>query len=102
MSDKPEAGLNLDSLEREGTPAKPFPFTAGGKRYVVEDIEDADWRLLASDSPRDILQAALRDEQFASFASKPLPLWKIKVLAEAIVAHFGLGEPGEGDASSGS
>jgi hypothetical protein len=101
-SDKPGPVFNLDTLEREGEAPEPFSFVANGERYTVADLESGDWRLLASGDPAQTLQGALGDEQYAKFTKKATPMWKVNRLADAITAHFGLGEPGEGNASSGS
>jgi hypothetical protein len=104
VSDKPGKVFNLDALDREGAP-EPFQFSVKGQRFVVDDIESRDWQDLVAmgDDPEEGLRVALGPDQWEKFrAVKGVPMWKVGKLVEAISEHFGLGEPGEGDASSGS
>lgn len=102
-SDRPNIGLNLDTLEREEHP-EPFQFTLAGRRWFGYDPEDADWRDMLGLSWTDldrVVKLVLAD-QYEEFAKIGLPLWKLQRLVEAIRAHFsGMPLP-EGNASPAS
>lgn len=104
-ADKPGPVFNLDVLEREGDAPEPYNFVVGGKRFVVEDLQDIDWQDLVSIGADGVkgLQVALGEDQYAKFeAIRGIPAWKISKLVEQITQHFGLAAPGEDSASSGS
>lgn len=104
-ADKPGPVFNLDTLEREGEAPGPFNFVVGGKRFVVEDLQDVDWQDLIATGvdPKKDLALALGEDQYAKFeAIRGIPGWKLSKLVEQITQHFGLAGPGEGNASSGS
>lgn len=106
MSDKPGKVFNLDGLEREGEVPEPFNFTVNGKRFQVDDVESHDWQDLVAvdaDDPSSALRGILGAEDYERLvAIRGVPMWKLTQLLDAITAHFGLGESGESDASSGS
>lgn len=97
--------LNLDTLDTEAA-VEPFVFVAGGKRFVVEHIEDHDWQDLLNFDATDAeasMRLMLGDEQYDGFASiKGISMRKTKTLLTAIQEHFGMGDTPEGSASPGS
>lgn len=97
--------FDLDALEREGTP-EPFTFRAGGEKFTVTDMKERDWSDLAEtqDEPKSWMRLYLGDDfdRFAGLPHGTVPSWKLEQLVGAINAHFGVGEPGEDNASSGS
>jgi len=105
-TDKPAGvNLNLDTLESEGS-KEPFVFVIGGRRFVVDDIEDHDWQDLlefdATDAAASI-RLMLGDEQYEAFhATRGVSMRKTKALLTAIQEHFGMGDLPEGGASPGS
>lgn len=105
-SDKPGPVLNLDALEREGE-REPFAFALKGRRYEVTDPSELDWRVTAElnsggANARYLFEQLLGEKQYKEFAAVQLPDWKAGKLLTAIGEHYGVGEPGEGNASSGS
>lgn len=108
-SDTPaKVSLNLDTLENEGA-KEPFVIVLGGTRYELQDPEDADYRDLleaqeqqVAGNPRRAVELLVKEEDREVFFANKLPTRKLGVLFEKYNAHYGLGAPGESDASSGS
>lgn len=106
MNDKPEIHLNLDTLEAEGE-SSPFAFVLGGKRHVMRDPLDMEWReasraINAMDSGD--LETGFRlllGEGYEDFAAQRLSLRDVRRLAARAGKHYEalLGNPGESPAS---
>lgn len=94
--------LDLDALEREGTPG-PFVVKLDGRPWTLADPQELDWKQLdrlGTVSAETDLRLLLGKEQFEEFRKISMPGWKFEKLMEAWRAHYGLGGPGEADASS--
>lgn len=93
--------LDLDALEREGTPG-PFTVKLAGRPWVLADPQELDWKQLdqLGTVSAEMDLRLLLGEQFAEFRKLSLPGWKFEKLMNAWRAHYGLGGPGEADASS--
>lgn len=82
--------LDLDALERDDAP-EPFRAVIGGEEFVFGDVDDLDWKDATALHPEDaepLLRALLGDD-FDRFNSKPLPLWKLQALSNALDEHYG-------------
>lgn len=91
--DKPSPiSLNLDSLDREGGTAEPFAVVHGGRRYVMLDPQEIDWRDLmrALNQPSVFFTICMSADDAASFAATKLPGWKLHSLITAYIQHYGL------------
>ncbi|WGW12755.1 hypothetical protein LWF01_02990 [Saxibacter everestensis] len=102
-NDKPKVNLNLDTLERENTPA-PFAFVLKGKRYVTVDPMELGISTAAKamgDEGLELQLKCLLGDQYDEFWALDLPTWKVLKLAEDAGAHYTsiLGTPGESIAS---
>lgn len=103
-SDKPEIHLNLDSFLQPDK-ADPFAVVLGGKRYVLADLHEEDYRVLvqglqaaAAGDPESMLHLVVpADERDVFFANK-IPAFKLQGLMEAYLKHYGI-NPGEAFAS---
>lgn len=95
-SDKPTPiSLNLDALEREGTP-DPFSIVLGGRRIIMADAQEVDWQtLMASMSaPRAFFRLIVPPDDQAHFFAASLPTWKMRSLMNAYTEHYGLTDEG--------
>jgi hypothetical protein len=93
--------LDLDALEREGTPG-PFTVKLAGRPWKLADPQELDWKQLdqLGTVSAEMDLRMLLGEQFAEFRKLSLPGWKFEKLMEAWRTHYGLGSQGEADASS--
>lgn len=107
--DKPSpVTLNLDTIEREN-PIAEFVLVLGGRRYVLIDAQDADYRdLLASQRaaaagrPEDAIELIVPAADREAFFANRLPNWKLGEMFKAYNQHYGLPTPGEAPASKDS
>lgn len=100
--DKPTVSLNLDALERENAP-KPFSVVLGGKRMVLLDAQEVDYRdlLALMTNPQDFFRLVVDPQHRQHVEDTKLPAWKLNRLVEAYLGHYGI-RPGEPLASSTS
>jgi hypothetical protein len=101
---KPDVDLNLDSYERS-EPPKPFSVLIGGKRYVLRDAPEIDYRELLegfhaaqAGDPAPSIRAIVAEKDRDAFFANELPGYKMTELFAAYNEHFGL-NPGEAGAS---
>lgn len=99
----PKVNLNLDSLEKE-RPKEPYTTTLRGRRITLTDPADIDWLALAEmgDDPVLFVTACMSDEDSDFFYEEPLESWKVNVLMDDFMRHFGLGGRGKSRRSSRS
>ena len=92
--------LDLDALEREGGPAKPYQFKLGGKVYTMIDPQEIDWQDLISSlrNPALFIRYAMTTEDQKAFFDARVPSWKMNKMMEGYQAHYGL--PDLGNASA--
>jgi len=84
--------MDLDTLEREGTPEEPFTARIGGDTFTFADPMETEWQDLVVISPQDtvlFLQALLGD-QYADFAKHRMPFWKLGQLVRGVQAYYGM------------
>lgn len=105
--DKPKVSLNLDSLERENR-AEPFSVVIGGKRYVLLDVQDTDYRALLgglraaqTGRPEVLMALIVPAKDIEAFDANSLPTYKLQALIAAYMKHYGV-DLGEAPASSPS
>lgn len=96
-SQRPNAALDLDSLEREGGTPPIFDFIHNGRRYILSDPQEVDWQalIMAMSNPVRFLQMIIPPEDHEAFFSTPLPTWKMNALMDRYMKHYGLPAPGE-------
>lgn len=98
----PPVSVNLDTLEREDAPARPFAPVVGGRQYVLNDIQEVPWdALVAAESNaleflRMVVPKPDHDAFFAALGQ--LPAWKVRQLVTLYMANYGQPAPGEGPA----
>lgn len=92
----PAATMNLDELEREEAPEE-FSFIHNGRRFVLADPEEMDWRDIvdALGHPELFFRAALAEGDREDFFAKKMEAWKLAALVKRYREHFGLPDPGE-------
>lgn len=102
--DKPTIALNLDKLEAENV-TEPYPVVLGGKRYVLIDARDLDFRELIeaqvafmNGNPMKALETMVETKDQEAFFANKLPLFKLKKMIKGYNDHFGI-DPGEAPAS---
>lgn len=102
--DKPKIHLNLDSLERPDAP-DPFAVVLGGKRYVLVDAIELDYRELIdaqvafmNGRPQPAVETMVAEKDREAFFANKLSTFKLGKLFEAYNAHYGI-DPGEAPAS---
>jgi hypothetical protein len=100
--------FDLDALERDGDVPEPFGFTVGDDDFVVDDIDNLEWKTvlrLRRDDLEQFFSSVLGDD-YQRFSEHTIPLWKVAELARRLDEHFGwtvkAGEQGEENASSTS
>lgn len=83
--------INLDGLEREGSPL-PFDFMLGGRRYLMSDPKEVDWQdlLAAMSNPIVFFRLVLPPEDRTAFFDTHLASWKMEKLINAYLEHYGL------------
>ncbi len=93
--------LNLDEIEREQSEIKgPFSFVCDGKRFMLSDPADLDWRqLLEIDDPIAFFRYCMPADQKEDFKALNVPGWKLGKIIEGFQKHYGLGDKGNGAAS---
>lgn len=105
-TDKPaDVAFNLDTFERPDAP-DPFSVVLGGKRYVLQDAQDCDYRDLLeaqrafyAGDPEKSIELIVRDEDRESFfANRPIRNSALEAMYLKYAAHYGIGEPGEANA----
>lgn len=96
--------FDLDALERDGEPAKPFTVRLNDRVYTFLDPQDVDWQDLlgALRDPTTFFQHCLTPEDSKAFLSptNKVPIWKMGELMQRYKSHFGLPSSGESRASS--
>lgn len=93
VPDKPAGvGLNLDTLEREGGAVEPFAVVLGGRPRTFLDPFEMDWQELASavNDPRVMFRLALSEEDGDDLLATKIPVWKINILVETYLGHYGI------------
>ena len=98
--DTPPLDLDLDSVEREypRTKVAPKPYIVKWAGKVIQMIDPAelDWQdVIDVDDGPSLLKVAIRDEDKEHVETAPLPAWKLQLVFEGYMKHFGLGEPGK-------
>jgi hypothetical protein len=97
--------LDVNALEREDAPT-PFAVKVGTKKYRLVDPPELSVNdfLGITSNPASFLTAAVAEKDRPAFteALLAMPAWKVNQVVKAYREHFGLPEPGESDASSGS
>lgn len=96
--------FDLDALEREGTKDS-FVVKVGGKSVTFRDPQDLDWQdvsELNADNPVDFVHAVVAKDDADHFFSCEVPAWKLNKLFEAYLDHYGITQPGEAPALSGT
>lgn len=90
--DSPDISINLDTLERETPPAKPFSAVVKGTRYVFRDVNDIDWKVIvmAEQNPMLFVSSAVEDKQRDEFIALDIPSWKMQKLITMYREHFGI------------
>lgn len=93
--------LNLDSLERED-PREPFSVVVAGKRIVMSDPADLDWKILLElreDNPAQFFRHVVSADDQNHFRKAAIPGWKMRKLMEMYQEHYGLENLGNGAGS---
>lgn len=85
------AALDLDKLEREGTPA-PFDFILNERRYIMSDPQEVDWQdlMAAFSNPHMFFRLVLPPEDRSTFFDQRLPSWKMNKLVASYQDHYGI------------
>lgn len=104
-TEKPKPHFNLDDFERDDAP-EPFIAELGGKRYVLMDIQECDYRdilraqefRLAGQGQKSIEIVVPEKDRAAFFANK-IPNFKLNELFDQYNKHYGITDPGEAGAS---
>lgn len=86
--------LDLDAETRpEGDVKPPFAVNINGRRIVMEDPADLDWRdLMLLESPTEFLRLSLSKEDRKYLLEQNLPGWKFNRFMEAYYSHYDLDE----------
>ncbi len=94
------AALNLDTVEREGGNTKVFDFVHNGRRWVLLSPMDLDWQdiISAMTDPLTFFRRTLPPEDVNEFLDTPLPLWKMRLLVDRYMQHYGVPDEGEAGA----
>lgn len=89
-----DVDLDLDSLERpEDQKRKPFSFSLRGRRIVMADPQDQDWRdVIRMDNPVQLFRICLSDEDRTFFFEQEMEGWRLGKLVESFEKHYGLQE----------
>lgn len=84
--------MDLDSLEREGAPARPFDFQLAKRRYLMADPKEVDWQdlIAAISNPIMFFRLVLPADDRTAFFTTKLPSWKMEKLINAYLEHYGL------------
>lgn len=84
--------LDLDAAERKPKDIKPeFAVLIKGRRIVMEDPQNLDWRDLAQmESPLEFLNYALSKEDREFLYEQDLEAWRFNDLMDAYYVHFDL------------
>lgn len=86
--------LNLDTLERED-PRDSFSVVVAGKRIVMSDPSDLDWKILMKiNEPQDFFRHVVTPADQQHFRNAEIPGWKMRKLMELYSEHYGLDELG--------
>lgn len=85
--------LDLDALDREGDGERgPFTAMVSGARYTLAEPRDLPWRAivaLGTDIDHDV--TTLLGDQADAFRLHPMPVWRLRRLADAWKAYHALG-----------
>lgn len=87
-----KVSLNLDTLERED-PREPFSIVISGKRIVMSDPSDLDWKVLMDlneNNPMQFFRYVVAPDDQAHFKKADIPGWKMRKLMELYQEHYGL------------
>lgn len=100
ISDKPaEVSINLDTLEREQGPTKPYIAVLDGKRLVFSDPTEIPWQdLVDLNDPDEFARLCLPEGDRETFLETPVPAWKMQALMKGFRDHYGMGNLGNDDA----
>ena len=91
--------LNLDTVEREQV-YEPYVVVVDGHPITMTDPKDLDWKvLLTIDRPSQFFAHVVSDEDKQIFKKAMIEGWKMEMLLRDYQTHYGLGTPGNGDAS---
>lgn len=85
-------GLNLDTMEREGTPDL-FWFVLNGRRYTLKDPQGIDWKALVSAMRNPVLffkSVTESDGDYREFMAQDLPVWKLNAVMKGYYTHYGM------------
>jgi hypothetical protein len=95
-ADLSDVGLNLDTLEREGSKG-PFVFLHGGRRFVMTDPFEIDWKDLinALSNPFVFIRNCMSVSDHEAFIAGFCPTWKMNAIVDAYLKHHGLPTVGE-------
>lgn len=95
-----EVSLDLDTVEREGA-KPPFTFTHAGRRWMLSDPQDLDWKklLVAMGDPEFFLRQILPADDREEFFRVDMPTWKLNLLMTRYQEHYGLPNPGNAGGS---
>lgn len=91
MATPEEIDLNLDTVEREKT-FKPYAIALDGRRMVLMDPADMDWRVLLEigENPARFLRHGLSPDDFEFLTARKLPGWKLNKLIKGYMDHYGI------------
>ncbi len=92
--------LDLDTLEREGGTQEVFKFRLHARDWILADPTEFDWQdvVVLFTDPYGFFRRTLPADDVAEFFSHRIPAWKLNVLIERYIKHYGLPTPGEANA----
>lgn len=86
----PKVALNLDSVQREAA-GEAFVAVISGKPRTFLDPHEMDWQEAAAalDDASRIFRLALSADDYREVMAANIPVWKVRLLAEEYMAHYG-------------
>lgn len=95
-----QVDLSLDDLEKERT-REPYRTKVEGRVITLNDPQDIDWLDLMNieDDPTQFVIHCMSDDDADFFMGLRIPAWKVNILMDAFMKHYGLGARGKGRGS---
>ena len=98
--------FNFDTWEREGAPG-PFAVVLGGRRYVLQDAEQCDYReliksqrLATSGDFHAAIEIVVTTDDREKFFANNIPVGAVGEMFKRFNDHYGIPNPPESNASS--
>lgn len=92
--------LSLDDLEKEN-PRTPYTTKVAGRVITLNDPQDIDWLVLVDieDDPTLFVTNCMSEEDANFFMDQRIESWKVNILMDRFMKHYGLGSRGKGRGS---